>query len=85
MNQIAFSGGQPRLMASACSSSSAFSVREHNKRNACSILDYTVLLWDAEAALCLANYVGPDQHKQGVLAVVRVLSRVITRFHSNSF
>jgi hypothetical protein len=38
----------------------------------CEILDYTVLLWDAEAALCLANYVGPDQHKQGVLSVVRM-------------
>ncbi|CAF4529642.1 unnamed protein product, partial [Rotaria magnacalcarata] len=33
------------------------------------ILDYTVFLWDAEAALCLANFVGPDQHIQGVLAV----------------
>ncbi|CAF2793698.1 unnamed protein product [Rotaria sp. Silwood2] len=50
VNQIAFAGGKPTLMASACS-------------------NYAVLLWDAEAALCLASYVGPDQHKQGVLAV----------------
>ncbi|CAF1444591.1 unnamed protein product [Adineta ricciae] len=35
--------------------------------SACS--NYTVSLWDAEAALCLAHYVGPDHHKQGVLAV----------------
>ncbi|CAF3660796.1 unnamed protein product [Rotaria sp. Silwood1] len=50
VNQIAFAGGHPTLMAAACS-------------------NYAVLLWDAEAALCLANYVGPDQHKQGVLTV----------------
>ncbi|CAF3629272.1 unnamed protein product [Rotaria socialis] len=31
--------------------------------------NYAVFLWDAEAALCLANFVGPDQHIQGVLAV----------------
>ncbi|CAF1067180.1 unnamed protein product [Rotaria sordida] len=36
---------------------------------ASSCSNYAVYLWDAEAALCLANYVGPDQHKQGVLSV----------------
>ncbi|CAF1120665.1 unnamed protein product [Adineta steineri] len=35
--------------------------------SACS--NHTVALWDAEAALCLATYGGPDQHSQGILAV----------------
>ena len=41
------------------------------------LIDYSVLLWDAQAALCLANYVGPDQHTQGVLAVVCVHSSLL--------
>ena len=43
-----------------------------NQREFCELchLDYTVMLWDAQAALCLANYAGPEHHTQGVLCVV---------------
>lgn len=58
-------------MASACSSLLNLSCLESKIFSYAFIYsDYTVLLWDAEAALCLANYVGPDQHRQAVLTVV---------------
>ena len=58
-------------MASSCSSKFGF-ILDQRIHSFPIVLDYAVVLRDAEAALCLANYVGPDQHEQGVLAVVCV-------------